>query len=131
MNTHRHASRLIGSFKRRQDQARAAGTQDDWCDRHMQPVETSSSKKARQGISAAFDEDAAHAAAGERGDDRRGCDVSVGGGQSENFDAGGWRTAPTLRSDQQAADAVVGEQPGFGAEARLRRWRNGGRVPRT
>ena len=115
MHAYRHAWRLIGTFERRQDQARASGAQDDRRDRHMQPVETSGNKKARYGISAAFDQDPAHAAASERDEDGGGRDLAIGVGQCDHFDTGGRRTARALRSDQQAPDAVVSEKPGIGA----------------
>ena len=70
MHTHGHAQRLIGTFERRQDQAGAPGTQDDRRDHHVQAIETSGGKKARHRVGAAFDQDTAHAAAGERGKDR-------------------------------------------------------------
>src|SRR5271163_3262958 len=60
-----HAWRLIGAFGRWQVQARSPRTQDDWCDHHVQAVETSGGKKTRYRVRATFDQYAAHAAAGE------------------------------------------------------------------
>ena len=62
-------------------------------DHHMQAVETSGRDKPRHGVSAALDQHAAHAARGERGENRRRGDLPFDRGQGDDLDAGRRRSA--------------------------------------
>jgi len=118
--TYGHTLRLIRTFERRQDQARPSSAQDNRRDHHVQAIETSSGEKAREGVCAAFDQNATHTIARECGKDCRGGDLPVGCRQRDNFHTGGRRTARSLRRDQQTPDTVVGENPRVGAKPTLR-----------
>ena len=82
------------------------------CSRSRQPR----GEKARHGVGAAFDQHAAQAALGERRQDRRRCDLAVGLRQVDDLDVGGQRRPRAAAGHDQAAHAVVGEQPGAGRQ---------------
>ena len=87
----------------------------------MQAVETSRRNEARHRIGAAFDQDTAHSRAPKRRSDVAWRNVPVLRGQRDDFDAGRRRSASrAFRRDQQAANAIIGEQPRVRAEASLR-----------
>ena len=54
----------------------------------MQPVEAAGGEEARHRVGAAFDQDPAEAALGERGEDGGRRELPVGGGKRHDFDAG-------------------------------------------
>ena len=81
VHAHRRAQRLVDARDRRQREARPAGAEDDRRDHDVQPVEALRCKKARHRIGAAFDQDAAQAALGERRQDCGRRDLAVGLGQ--------------------------------------------------
>ena len=68
MGVDRHAQGLIGALDRRQDEACAPGAENDRRDHHVQAVEAAGGEKPRNGIGAAFNQHAAHAAIGQRGE---------------------------------------------------------------
>ena len=61
----------LDPLDRRQREARSPAAEDDRGDQDMQPVEAAGGEEARDRVGAAFDQNAAEAALGERGDDRR------------------------------------------------------------
>ena len=77
MHAHRRQQRLVGAFDRRQRKRAAAGAEDDRRDHDVQPVEAVRGKKARHGVGAALDQDAAQPTLGQRDQDRGRRDLSV------------------------------------------------------
>ncbi len=96
------------------------GAEDDWCDHHVQAVEAAGGEKPRNGIGSTFNQHAAQAALGQRSEDRGRSDMLVGDGQCQNFHPGRRSASCSFRRDQQAANAVVGENLGGGRKPAVR-----------
>ena len=112
--------RFVDALDRRQRKAGAAGAEDDRRHHDVQPVEAAGGEETRHGVGAAFDQDAAQAALGERRQDRGRRDLAVGLRQGDDLDVGRQRRAGAGRGHDQAADAVRGEQPGAGRQPAAR-----------
>jgi len=111
MNAHRRAQRLIDPVDRIEQEAWPTAAEDDRRDHDMQPVEAARRHESRQRVGTALDEHAAQPQPGERRQDRRRLDMPIHHRQGQQFDAGKL-AARARRRDDNAADAVVGQQAG-------------------
>ena len=97
----------------------------------MQPVEAPRREEPRHGVGAAFDQDAAQAALGQRRQDGGRRDLPVGSRQRDDLDVGRQRRPGAGRGDHQAAHAVaasslaLGRQPAARIDHDPRRLRTG------
>src|SRR6202142_4763967 len=80
----------------------------------MQAVEASGGEKTRYRVGPTFNQYTAQPALGQRGQDGGRSDTSAGGGQGQNFYAGRQSTLRSFCCDQQAANAIAGENLGTG-----------------
>ena len=107
---------LIGPIERRQLDAGTSRAQHDGRDGHMQPIETSRRDKARHGIGAALDQHPAHPGTRKRGHDGRRRNIPVLRRQGNDLNAGRRCALRSVGRNQQATNAVVGEQLGIRSE---------------
>ena len=117
VHAHRHAVGLVGPLERRQLDAGTSGAQHDGRDGYMQAIETSGRNKARNGISAALDQHAAHPCPRQRSNDGGRGYISILRRQGDDLNAGRRRATCALCRDQQAANTIISEQSRIGAEA--------------
>src|SRR5262249_34188703 len=83
-----------------QDDAFAAGPDDDRRYHHMEAVETPCGEKTRYSVCAAFNKHSAHAARREFVQDRRRSELTLDKWQSDYLHARRWRTGSALRGYQ-------------------------------
>jgi hypothetical protein len=77
----------------------------------MQPIETARRKEAGDRVGAAFDQNAAEAACGQRGNDGGGANLTVAHGKPHDFDAGGKRCGRFDGANDEPAAPVGRQKP--------------------
>ena len=86
MCAHRRSHCLLEAIDRAERKTWPTGTQDQWCDHHMQTIEAAGLKKTRHGICAAFDQHAAQPKFGETSKDCGRRHISACRRQRKDFD---------------------------------------------
>jgi hypothetical protein len=69
--------RLLQAIDRAERKAWPTGTEDQWCDYHMQSIKAAGPKKTRHRIRTTFDQDAAQAKFGKSSEDNGWRNISI------------------------------------------------------